>query len=86
MPVTTKLYQNYPNPFNPTTTIRFDIKENESGRLAMFNLKGQIIASEEFETGQHNYLWNGYNCSSGLYFYQLRTNEKVITRKMLMIK
>ncbi|MDP8267567.1 MAG: T9SS type A sorting domain-containing protein, partial [Candidatus Tenebribacter davisii] len=86
LPTITSLYQNYPNPFNPITTIRFDIKENESGRLTVFNLKGQIIVSEEFETGQHNYLWNGYDCSSGLYFYQLKTNSGTYTKKMVMMK
>ena len=82
----TKLYQNYPNPFNPTTTIRFDIKENERGTLTIFNLKGQIIVSEQFDAGQHSYQWDGENCSTGLYFYQLRTDKKIITRKMVMMK
>ncbi|MDO9578814.1 MAG: Ig-like domain-containing protein [Candidatus Cloacimonadales bacterium] len=82
----TKLYQNYPNPFNPTTTIRFDIKENESGILTIFNLKGQMIATHKFNSGQHTYQWDGGDSGSGLYFYQLRTISEVYTRKMLMLK
>jgi hypothetical protein len=85
-PVETKLLPAYPNPFNPTTTICFDIKENEKGTLTIFNLRGQRIISESFEAGHHSYLWNGERCSSGLYFYQLITDEKIITRKMVMVK
>jgi len=86
VPVATKLYQNYPNPFNPITTIRFDIKENENGRLTIFNLKGQIIASERFNAGQHSYQWDGAGSGTGLYFYQLKTDSETITRKMVMMK
>jgi len=76
----------YPNPFNPSTTISFDIKEDESGRLTIFNLKGQIIASEEFSAGQHSYQWDGYDSGTGLYFYQLSSESGTMTKKMLMMK
>ena len=86
VPLATTLYQNYPNPFNPSTTISFDIKEGESGRLTIFNLRGQIIVSEEFVAGQYSYSWDGENSSTGLYFYQLRTDSNVIIKKMIMLK
>ena len=76
----------YPNPFNPTTTISFDIKENETGTLSIFNIKGQIIESHQFESGKHNYLWNALNQASGIYFYKLQTETTSETRKMLLLK
>jgi Secretion system C-terminal sorting domain len=82
----TALNSNYPNPFNPTTTISFSIEEGDCGRLTIFNLKGQIIVSEEFNAGQHSYRWDGYGGGTGLYFYQLKTDDSVITKKMLMMK
>jgi Secretion system C-terminal sorting domain len=85
-PLSTSLHGNYPNPFNPSTTIRFDIKENERGRLTIFNLKGQVVASDVFNAGRHLYCWDGGNTSTGLYFYQLRTDSGTITKKMLMMK
>jgi len=86
IPVETKLYQNHPNPFNPVTTIQFDIKENESGVLSIFNVKGQIVVSQSFNSGRHNYLWNAQNCSSGVYSYKLQTESIIETKKMLLLK
>lgn len=77
---------NYPNPFNPETNIQFDIKENETGTLTLFNIKGQILESHQFESGKHNYLWNASNQASGIYFYKLQTQTIIETRKMLLLK
>jgi PKD repeat protein/transposase len=86
IPIITKLYQNYPNPFNPVTNIQFDIRENEFGVLSIFNLKGQIIESQRFNSGKHDYLWNAENCSSGVYLYKLQTESFVELKKMLLLK
>jgi predicted outer membrane repeat protein len=80
------LHQNYPNPFNPITTISFDIKENETGILTIFNIKGQLIESHRFESGKHNYLWDASEQSSGIYLYKLHTESITETRKMLLLK
>ena len=82
----TELYQNHPNPFNPETNIQFNIKENETGILTIFNMKGQIVVSQSFNSGSHNYLWNSENCSSGVYFYQLHTESTIVTKKMVLLK
>ena len=86
IPNITKLYQNHPNPFNPETNIQFDIKENETGILTIFNTKGQIVASQSFNSGSHIYLWNASNCSSGVYFYKLQTESIIENKKMLLLK
>ena len=86
IPSISMLYQNHPNPFNPKTNIQFDIKNNESGILTIFNIKGQIVASQRFNSGRHNYLWNAANCSSGIYLYKLQTANIIETKKMLLLK
>jgi len=86
LPVQTVLYSNHPNPFNPITTIMFDIKENESGTLTIFNTKGQLIESNNFESGRHKYLWDASKQSSGIYFYKLKTQTTTETRKMILLK
>ncbi|MDP8269118.1 MAG: PKD domain-containing protein [Candidatus Tenebribacter davisii] len=86
IPVITRLEQNYPNPFNPITNIQFDIKENETGILTIFNMKGQNVVSQTFSSGRHNYLWNAAGCSSGVYFYKLQTSSLNETKKMLLLK
>ena len=86
IPSKTQLYENYPNPFNPITSMRFDIKGHETGILSIFNLKGQLIESNFFESGQHNYMWDASEQSSGIYFYKLQTQSITETRKMILLK
>ncbi len=81
-----KIYQNHPNPFNPETNIQFVIKDNETGILTIFNMKGQILDSQGFNSGNYNYHWNADNYSSGVYFYKLQTESFTETKKMLLLK
>ena len=86
IPCKTILYGNHPNPFNPTTNIRFDIKQNETGVLSIYNIKGQLIESKQFAAGQHNFNWDASEQSSGVYLYKLQTESFVEIRKMLLLK
>ena len=44
LPTAYRLHQNYPNPFNPTTTIRYELKNEGLTRLRVYNLTGQSVA------------------------------------------
>ena len=97
-----KLYQNYPNPFNPETTIYFTAEDAENAELIIYNLKGQKVKTFDLESASpspffadgHGYSisWNGTDennkpVSSGIYFYKLKINDKVIdTKKCLLLK
>ena len=91
---TPQLYGNYPNPFNPKTTISFSLPEEEDIELTIYNIKGQKVKtlySGLADEGEHTMIWEGKDSndklvSSGLYFYKLKTNNKELTRKMLMMK
>jgi hypothetical protein len=86
VPVYSYLHQNYPNPFNPVTAIAFDIKQGESGELAIYNIKGQLITAAQFSEGHHVYRWDGSEAGSGLYFYRLHTGGYECIRKMVLLK
>jgi hypothetical protein len=86
LPQSTVLKGNYPNPFNPTTFIKFDVKENESAKLIIYNMKGQIVESKSFEAGTHNYEWNADKVTSGVYFYKLQSDSYRQIKKMLLLK
>lgn len=84
-----KLYQNFPNPFNPETTISFDLFQSTFVTLKIIDSVGkevETIISEELPPGIYNRMWNASRLSSGVYFYQLQTNSKKSTKKLLMIK
>ncbi|RLD60138.1 MAG: hypothetical protein DRJ01_10165 [Bacteroidetes bacterium] len=91
---TAKLSGNYPNPFNPTTTISFSLPNEQNIELTIYNIKGQKVKklySGTADKGDHSIVWEGKDMtekpvSSGLYFYKLRTNSNVLTRKMIMMK
>ena len=86
--------ENYPNPFNPTTMIRFSVPTAGHVTLQIFNAGGQLVKTlvdESRSAGFQTISWNGTNdsggvVSSGVYFYQLRSNGEVLTRKMMLLK
>jgi tetratricopeptide (TPR) repeat protein len=95
IPVKDKLIsQNYPNPFNPETTISFNIATKGNVSINIYNIKGQKIKtllSEDFESGNHNVVWNGTDdngkpVGSGIYLYRVKSNNETITNKMLLLK
>ena len=93
-PLSFDLAQNYPNPFNPTTTITFSLPREQAVELVIFNTKGQKIrdlARGDYPTGQSSVTWDGkdnqgLSVASGMYFYRLTGENKVQTRKMLLMK
>ncbi|RLC48567.1 MAG: hypothetical protein DRH57_01940, partial [Candidatus Cloacimonadota bacterium] len=89
------LYQNYPNPFNPNTTIQYSIPKDSKVELKIYNIKGELvktIVNERKSIGYHKVIWEGKNNNnravcSGIYFYRLKVDDKVIdTKKCLLLK
>ena len=83
------LSQNYPNPFNPTTTIKFDLTKSSVTNLVVYDALGRevaVLVNEELKAGSYQVDWDGSGYPSGVYFYQLASDEFVETKKMLMLK
>lgn len=83
------LYQNYPNPFNPSTSIRFALSEAAHVSLVVFDLTGRQVAQlvdGPIHAGHHQINFDGSGLPSGLYFYQLQTRQKTLTRQMMLVK
>ena len=83
--------QNYPNPFNPSTTISFDIIDaNSFVTVEIYNVKGQIVKQlgiANYELGVNQVIWNAESFSSGIYFYKLVVDGKLVdTKKMILMK
>ena len=94
----TNLAQNYPNPFNPTTTISFsmDPKNVSNAEINIYNIRGQKIKSfsnlQSSKSTNQYIIWDGKDeqgkvVGSGIYFYNLRINNKdFATKKCLLLK
>ncbi len=88
------LFQNYPNPFNPETSISFQIPKSCHVEIKIFNTVGQEIRTlidEKIDAGYHQISWDGKDNSgkkvgTGIYIYQLKADEFVAVRKMVMIQ
>lgn len=89
-----ELKQNYPNPFNPSTTINYSIANRTHVSLKVFDVIGNEVESlvnELKEPGIYSValntsLKNSKNFASGIYFYQLRTENFIQTKKMILVK
>ncbi len=89
IPGSFELEQNYPNPFNPTTNIKFALKERSNTTLTIYNQLGQKVAvpvNEVMEAGYHSITWNASSQPSGVYFYELRTENYSSVKKLVVMK
>jgi len=83
------LEQNYPNPFNPVTNIEYSVKEEGDVELYIYDVLGKVVVKlvdEMKQAGNYSSQFDASNLSSGIYFYTLRVNDFVATKKMLLIK
>jgi len=84
-----KLSQNYPNPFNPSTIIKYQIPAGGNVTLRIYDILGREIktlVNKYQQSGTYEITFNAVNLSSGIYFYQIRTNNFISTKKMILIK
>ncbi len=85
---------NYPNPFNPTTTIHYSLSEPSNLELTVYNVNGQKITTlkNEFHiSGDYSVEWSGKDfsgipVSSGIFLYEIKTENTSSFGKMLLMK
>lgn len=87
-----KLEQNTPNPFNPTTNITYELYDESSVRLRVFDLIGKEIATlvdSRQAKGTYTVQFDASkiaNLTSGIYFYKLETERYSEVKKMILTK
>lgn len=92
---------NYPNPFNTlnnekgfATKIYFSNPVRQNVNIAIYNIKGEKVVSllnKIVNKGKNFVEWDGRDknnnlTSSGVYFYQIKTKNSILTHKMLLLK
>ncbi len=76
----------YPNPFTDQVTIEFILPEESFVVLSVLDHQGRNISrlvSEKLPAGKHSRQWKPEGNANGLYFYQLKTNVKIVTEKLI---
>lgn len=97
-PTSFQLFRNYPNPFNPTTNIEFEIpshttlgglNNNVLVTLKIYDVLGKEVATlvnEEKTGGKYKVEFNASDLTSGVYFYKLKIENFIETKKMVLLK
>jgi len=96
------LSQNFPNPFNPTTTIKYTVAdanfasntikgtENlQSVQLNVYDILGKEVATlvnKQQPSGNYEVIFDASELASGVYYYSLQINNKILTKKMIVLK
>ncbi len=89
LPTTYELSQNYPNPFNPSTTISYAIPKAGFVSLKVYDILGKevaVLVNGEKEVGKYTVLFDGSKLASGVYIYELRANDFVSVKKLMLVK
>ena len=99
LPPQTSLLPNYPNPFNPETWIPYQLARASDVQILIYDTRGTLVHRLElghqpagyYKSRSRAAYWNGRNnlgerVASGIYFYQLQTNNASSLRKMLILK
>ena len=88
-PETFFLAQNYPNPFNPTTNIKFSVAKDGFVSLKVFNALGievKTLISKNLVAGQYDVSFDASELTSGVYIYQLSADNRIESKKMMLLK
>ena len=94
LPKNFKLFGNFPNPFNAFTQIRYHLSKDGQVELTVYNLLGKkvrVLVNEIQSKGEKIVFWDGKDDSgediaSGVYFYQLVTQNESDFGKMTLLK
>ena len=90
LPTEVSLSKAYPNPFNPSTTISYDVPDNNMEiSLVVYDVRGRMVAelaNGMREQGRYDVIWNAENQSSGVYFMKLVAGNTMKTQKMMLVK
>ena len=98
-PTQNLLLQNYPNPFNPETWIPYQLAEDASVSVSIYDTTGKLVRTLSlgyqsagfYNSREHAAYWDGRNAlgervASGIYFYQLTTPSFQQTRRLVILK
>jgi hypothetical protein len=89
VPVKYDLSQNFPNPFNPSTTVQYTVPTKGMVTLMVYDALGKVVAtlvSEVHSPGTYAVEWNASGVPSGVYFYQIQTDQYTDTKRMVLVK
>ena len=89
LPQTYALEQNFPNPFNPTTVIRYQLPEDVTVSLRLYDLLGRevvTLVNQLQKAGYYAMPLQATGLASGVYFYRLDAGSFSSVKKLMILK
>ncbi len=86
-PTTFGLSQNSPNPSNGITSINFNLTDKAKVTFEVTDILGKVVYAEDrgsLVSGAYNIVLNTEKLNSGVYYYTLRVNDQMTTKKMMV--
>lgn len=88
------LYQNFPNPFNSETTIQYEVPQSGYVSIRVIDMLGHTVTEpvkQKQQAGYYQVVWNGKDYTgksvdSGIYFYELVTENYRNIKRMILIR
>jgi len=77
------------NPVSLSSGVRLAIPERSSVDLSVYNLVGQRVTDITkgiLEPGVYEFTWDTKNIPNGAYFYCLKTKDRNLVRKVVVLK
>jgi hypothetical protein len=82
----------YPNPSYQKTIFNFNLQMKSRVRLEIISSSGEVVAiliDKVLDKGLHTVEWNnkiatGQTARPGVYFYRLKTDERIFTRSLVI--
>jgi hypothetical protein len=81
------LGQNYPNPFAHSTIFPYQIQKSGNVSFRIIDMAGKelrIIDEGKLSPGKYNLEINSEKLKNGIYFLQMKSDQGIITRKMVV--
>jgi len=94
LPTRFSLSPNQPNPFKSLTTIRYALPAESRVSLLIYDVSGALVKTlvNQYENaGYYSSKWDGTDndnrrVASGIYFYELKTNDFISRKKMIVLR
>ena len=88
------LHQNYPNPFNPSTRIDYDLPQDGFVKISVLDIIGREVSTIldiKQIAGLKSITWSGTDdqgkmLPSGVYICLMKTNDLILSKKMILLR
>ena len=79
----------YPNPTKDVSNITFNLETMETVSVEIYNATGSLVYQENYGTlnaGKQKLTFNGSDLNSGFYFINLTIGDKIVSKKVSLLK